>query len=257
MEETTQKKESLLDEAKKPFNKLMLVIAVVGLIIGIIGIVLFFIGTKERDISYQITEPTSLIFDSKNTSSNIKLFEKDSVLITNNVYLLTGTLWNSGDLSITKEDVRKQLSFVLDSAKRIIDFKVVKQNDQSVANFKIKQENENSLKLDWDFFDPKYGFTFQVMYIGNENPGFKISGVVLDVSKFNDIPYTPKGKGNFISIIFLLFFSQIMLAVFYIIMRKNVAQRDRFFSNIIILSSIAFLVLSLIYYIVMYNSIPF
>ena len=226
MEDLKQNSETLLDEAKKPFNRLMLVIAVVGIIIGIVGIVLFFIGTKERDISYEITEPTSLIFDSKNTTSNIKLLEKDSIPITENVYLLTGTLWNSGDLPINKEDIRKQLGFELKGANRILDFKLIKQKDETVANFKIEKGNTNTLNINWDYFDPKFGFTFQVIYTGNENPNFKIIGNILGISKFNKLkPETTISVflNKFIYICFLIM--SVLYIYFFYTISKPVRKR--------------------------------
>jgi hypothetical protein len=174
----------LLEEFKKPFNLITLSLALASIILS----VLFYINSlKNKDLSYQINEPTSIVYDSKNSSSKIKLFEKDSILITENVYLLTGTLWNSGDLPIYINDVRKDIEFNINEKNRILDFKINKQKDSEIAKFTLKYSGENSLRVNWDYFDPNYGFNFQIIYIGEENPEFEIEGKILDISSINKV----------------------------------------------------------------------
>ena len=174
----------LLEEFKKPFNLITLSLALASIILS----VLFYINSlKNKDLSYQINEPTSIVYDSKNSSSKIKLFEKDSILITENVYLLTGTLWNSGDLPVYINDVRKDIEFNINEKNRILDFKINKQKDSEIAKFTLKSSGENSLRVNWDYFDPNYGFNFQIIYIGEENPEFEIEGKILDISNINKV----------------------------------------------------------------------
>lgn len=180
---------TLTEEFKKPFNLVTLMLTIISLVLTLM---FYYNGKKEKKISYQLIEPTSLVFDSKNSSSKIRLFEKDSVLITDNVYLQTGTIWNSGDFPISKSDLRKQLTLNFSSAKRILDFKIIKQNDATIANFKLDQLNEKSLKINWDYFDPTYGFVFQVIYIGEDNPKFELLGKILDIPNFTKVKQDEK-----------------------------------------------------------------
>lgn len=235
MEEPKQNSESLLDEAKKPFNKLTLRLAYVSIVIGILGLIVgavfYYKSIKEKNISYQIYEPTSLIYDSQNAFSKIKLIEKDSILIAENVYLLTGKIWNSGDLPIEKSDMRKQLSFVLGGAKRILDFKAFYLNDLVEANFKIEKDYDNSLKIDWDYFDPNFGFSFQILYLGNKSSDFKITGNVLGISNLSTLKsdsyklnsFINKwliGLGVFLIVFFIYLYKLMRLSVFMSIINK-------------------------------------
>lgn len=180
---------TLIEEIKKPFNIITLFLTVVSLILS----VFFYLDSKrEKNISYQLVEPTSLIFDSKNSSSKIKLFERDSILITDNVYVQTGTIWNSGDFPILKSDIRKQMAIKLNGVKRILDFKIVKQKDANIANFNLVQGNEQSINIDWEYFDPSFGFVFQVIYIGDDNPKFELQGKLLDISSFTKVKLDKK-----------------------------------------------------------------
>jgi hypothetical protein len=172
---------TISEDFKKPVNVIFLLLAITG--IGL-SIFFYFNGRKTKSISYQINEPASLIYDSKNASSAIKVLERDSVLVKDNVYLLTGVIWNSGDIPIPIQEVRKKISLNLAYAKKILDFKIVKQTDRDVASFDLTKNNRNSLSLSWKYFDPKYGFRFQIIYTGKENPQFSLVGKILDVSEF-------------------------------------------------------------------------
>lgn len=189
---------TFLEEIKKPFNIITLTLAIVSIALSV---VFYCNGKKEKNLSFQLTEPTSLIFDNRNSSSKIKVFEKDSVLITDNIYLLSGSIWNSGDIPIIKSDVRKALTVDLAGAKRILDYKLVKQKDVTIANFKIEKIKDNSLTIDWDYFDPGFGFTFQIIYIGSEDPKFNLSGKVLDIGNFSEVKQSQKSD---MKVIFIL-----------------------------------------------------
>jgi hypothetical protein len=180
---------SFLEDFKKPANW-------IGYLLGVIGIGLsitfYFYSQKIRSITYQIST-SSLIYDSKNSSSAIKLLEKDSVPITDNVYLLTGQIWNNGDLPIDIKDVRQPLSLYLSGARRILDYKITKQTDSLVAQFKLTKINDQSLGIKWDYFDPKYKFDFQIIYTGDTSPNFNINGKILDIQTIKQTSDSKRG----------------------------------------------------------------
>jgi len=172
---------TFIEDLKKPINYISIVLAILGIASGFF----FYLNSKKnKAISYNITEPSSLIYDSKNSSSAIKVIEKDSIPIKDNVYILTGTIWNSGNLPITNEDVRQNLSLNLASSKKILDFKIIKQTDPSIAKFNLTSKDGKSLSLSWKYFDPGYGFKFQIIYSGYENSQFNLTGKILDIDEF-------------------------------------------------------------------------
>jgi hypothetical protein len=177
---------TLSEDFKKPINIIFLILAIAGLASGFY---FYKASQKTKSISYHIDEPSSLIYDSNNSSSAIKVLEKDSIPIKDNVYLLTGVIWNSGDLPILREDVRQSLSINLSSAKKILDFKIIKQTDPSIANFNLIKNSNNSLVLKWKYFDPGYAFKFQIIYTGFDKAQFILDGRVLDIKQFNRFPY--------------------------------------------------------------------
>ncbi|MBL0273601.1 MAG: hypothetical protein IPQ06_11165, partial [Chitinophagaceae bacterium] len=215
---------TFISDFKKPIN-------IIPLIIGILGIVLsfffYFDGKKVKNVSYSLPETPSLIFDSKNSSSAIKLYEKDTVLISRNVYLLTGMIWNSGNLPIDKSDIRVPITLVLDKSNRILDFKIIKQKDSSIANFVLSKTNNNILSLDWRYFDPHFGISFQIIYEGDVTHSFQLKGKILDVSNFlqEKINNKPKSLWSWDFILILSFL--ILFLIIAIIESTKKGKPDR------------------------------
>lgn len=200
---------TVFEDVKKPFNLFTLLLAIIGIILTVF---FYFKSQKVKDISYLLNEPSSLIFDSKNASSAIKVIEKDSNIVSGDVYLLTGSIWNSGDYPISKDEVRLPLSITLSNSIRIIDFKIIQQKDSAIANFVLSKEKPNSLNISWKYFDPSFGFKFQIMYVGKGISEFKLNGKILDIKKFTEVEMIEKQNGflkwwNLIAPIFILYFS--------------------------------------------------
>jgi hypothetical protein len=189
---------TFISELKKPFNTITLLLAVLG--IGL-SIIFYLNGKKEKKISYLLNEPTSLIFDNQNSSPKLRLYEQDSIPVIGNVYLLTGAIWNSGDFPITNEDIRVSVSLDLKESNRILDFKIIKQKDSSISKFNFQKIKNNSLQLTWKYFDPKFGFTFQIIYVGISDPQFQLSGKILDISSFSKVEKIENKRDTWISLI--------------------------------------------------------
>ena len=226
---------SLIEEIKKPFNLVTLILTISSIIMSIY---FYYDSIKVKKILYEIVEPTSLIYDSENSSSTIKLIINDSIPIRENVYLFTGKIWNGGDLPILQTDIRKDLTFYFADVKRILDFKIVRQREDSIANFKLVKENDKSLKVNWNYFDPGYGFIYQVIYVGEEDAKFEMRGKILDISRFDQVINRKQLKLS-ISKGYSLF-TLVLIGLIFILWRLYVRRVDRFFS-------IAYTILAIVY----------
>ncbi|MCX6219902.1 MAG: hypothetical protein NTZ69_02800 [Bacteroidia bacterium] len=172
------------NEFKKPINLISLFLAILGILVGIY----FYHSSKQyRDICYQVDHIASKIYDSKNTTSNLHLIDKDSLPIIEDVYYIRGKIWNSGNLSIPSSDVRVPLKIELKSCKRILDFKIEKQYEDSTQCFQLKEIGSNALEINWRYFDPNNGFSYQIIYLGEENVDFSLKGKILNISNFKEI----------------------------------------------------------------------
>jgi hypothetical protein len=176
------------EDISKPFNYISLSLAIIGIAFGVYS---YLESKRTRSISYHIDQP-SLIYDSENASSAIKVVAKDSTPIDDDVYLLNGRIWNSGNLPVNAEDVRQSLSINLLLATKILDFKITGSTDSSVAKFNLTKRDNRKLDLSWKYFDPGYGFNFQIIYTGEDNPKFNLAGKVLDVQGFSKVEQIDK-----------------------------------------------------------------
>jgi hypothetical protein len=213
---------TFFEEIKRPFNLVTLFLAITGILLSVF---LYYKSEKVKGISYMVNEPPSLIFDSKNSSSAIKVVGHDNVSINGDVYLLTGSLWNSGDYPISKEDARLPLSISLNNNSQILDFKITKQKDSAIANFVLLKEKPNSLNIGWNYFDPGFGFKFQIMYIGSNISEFKINGKILDVKEFTKVDIF-ESKNNLLVTASCCFVLLCIATTYYFFSSKEDLKKD-------------------------------
>jgi len=237
----------MINPLKQPFNIITLTLTVIS--IGL-SIFIYQNSKKARDISYQITQPVVKIFDSRNATPKIKLLENDSVLIADNVYLLTGKIWNSGNLAILPSDVRRELTIELDMSNRILDYKIINEKESGISNFRLDLISKNKLSLNWDYFDPSYGLVFQIMFLGiSDNPNFQLNGKILEISEFKEIDFI-EDKGTFTKWYNIIFLSiMIFFFVFMLVTRRE--KKKDFMYWYLLIFSLAMLVM-LIYHISKY-----
>ncbi len=227
---------NFIEEIKKPFNFISLTIGIIGIFLSIF---FFLKSQKSKEISYQFEDTSSLLYDSNNLSSSILISYKDSLPIRNNVYLINGVIWNSGDYEIEKKDVRKVLNIALDNHVKIIDYKILEEKDKSISGFKLNRDSFNTLTVDWDYFDPKFGFKFQIIYENSKPSQINLKGKIFDIDEFkienrNNL-YDKYLTDNITKLVGLLF---IISIVFKDKIVKNVYLK--FFMIITLLSLIIF-----------------
>ncbi|WP_303317337.1 hypothetical protein Q4Q34_01350 [Flavivirga abyssicola] len=179
---------------QKTLNILGFIVGFIGLIIGLIS----YINTvKKKEISYNVFEPSYKIFDNEaiDKESNLMILTKDSIKVDQNIYLTTIGIWNSGDLTINRSDVRKKISLKLNGINRIIDFKLIKEVDAGISKFTYEVNKDSIFNIDWKFFDPNNGVKFQILYLGDENLSGRMNGNVLETNFAEFIPAETKDGG--------------------------------------------------------------
>lgn len=177
------------------------------IIVGVIGIgltILFFKYTnKEREPVYAIKRAPSIIFDKENSSPKIKLLSADSVIINESVYITNFVIWNNGELEISKKDLRKDFKLIVPKGFEILDYKITNHTHPDISNFRLVQKGDE-LIIDWDYFDPGFGFELQLIYSGNENSHIELDGYVLGKSIKKVLPTPPLSSGYGEIMIFIL-----------------------------------------------------
>lgn len=182
---------TFLSDLKKPTT-------FIGYIIGISGIVLsivFYIASKkEKAPTYKIfpsARGAYIVYYHQNSSPTIRVLDKDSTLVEEDVNLIVVTFWNSGELPIEPEDVRVPVHLTLSPCNKILDYTIIKSTYPDVSNFTLTEEenpdtNSKSLIINWSHFDPGFGLEFQVIYSGSETASVSFDGMITGVSNFKD-----------------------------------------------------------------------
>ena len=182
---------SFSEDIKKPFNIITLTIAIIS-----IGLTIYFYveGIKEKSICYKIEHNPSLIFDNEKISPN----------------MIKGMIWNDGDLPIEDKDIKRKIVIRLENINRIIDFKIEKQTDKENKNFQINKIDSISLNLSWEYFEPQDGLTFQIIYIGNPQPLFKVEGKIIGIKDIKENNASDDNGISLLELIVIVLFASIL-----------------------------------------------
>ena len=198
---------------KKLLNSGIFWTFVTALISIAITIIFYEFSNKSKEPVYSITKEPTLIFDKDNASSNFKLISNDSTIIEKNVYVTSIVFWNNGELEIKKEDLRKEIRIKISDKSEILDYKITKQTEPEISNFKLNKI-DNELIVKWDFFDPKFGFEFQVIYSGTEETQIEMDGYIIGTGIKKVTLQKDWGFFKYIAIILFLFQLYFTILVF-------------------------------------------
>lgn len=97
------------DDFKKPVTLFFIALSVLG--IGV-SVFLYFKGKETRELSMLLVAVTQ-VYDSSSTSRKLSVLDAEKVPVTNDVYVASYQLWNSGTLPIEPTDVRRPFTMRL------------------------------------------------------------------------------------------------------------------------------------------------
>lgn len=111
------------------------------------------------------------------TGKGFRIYTADSVLISNNLYLLRINIWNRGNEPIFKNDVKEQLQLELDSSATIVNNVSVIETHPKITKANITNDS-NRVFIDFDFLEKKNGIQLNVYYTSNKKAEYKFSGYI-------------------------------------------------------------------------------
>lgn len=156
-------------------------------VLGIIASIAVWWFTRDyKEISVWQSQTPVVVFDSTNTSPKLTLLDDQSQPITRTVYIDSLRIWNSGTEAITQADIREPIRISISPVSRVVDAVVVGANPQ-VASFHLvplTMTNTSSayVQLDWDYFDPDFGVTAQIIYESDERATVKVLGHIYGIA---------------------------------------------------------------------------
>lgn len=236
-----------IEDIKKPFNIVMLLLALGAIIFSAI---FYFWSIKKTKISYSI-ENTTKIFDSELTIKKIKVYNNSDEEIKSDIYSTSVVIWNSGDNPINPGDIRINPSINVLGIEELISSPIIKETDPKVTNFSLIGDTTNTslFFLTWKYFDPGSALRINFLYTSNNEPSFDIefTGNILSLGEFEKIEYQPLKADKIISFM-KIFGVLIFLSIISIFIGKYVPTRP-FLTKLISATLILgfFLTLYLIY----------
>lgn len=218
----------LIDEIKKPFNIIMMILAISSVTFTTVFYVL---SKKERKPVYYEFDPI-MIFDSRKISPSIFLVDKDGKHIDQDVYVKDIIIWNAGDLPINPEHVRDPIKLVLTECNNLLDFRIAKESHPKISKFEVVKDpitsSENNievLKLSWQYFDPRFAVKIRLTYAGNKNIKTAIDGNILNVSKIDSKSDEAERVKNLNKVNLILYTLVVfLLGIVYVLRRKEIGK---------------------------------
>jgi hypothetical protein len=179
-----------LAEFRKPINLTFLGIAIVSLAVSVVT---YLWSLHSASISYY-TATIQIVDQRQAAPLPFSVIDSAGQRVTENVYAISVTIWNSGDLPIEPQNVRSPLTVSLASPARLIDAKLEYVTSENISEFKINGDptKGGAAQISWRYFDPKEGLRLRLIYATNDISNVKIEGVIFGVNKFENI--TPPKK---------------------------------------------------------------
>ena len=101
-----------------------------------LAIYFYYNPRRDKNISYTFTEAT-LIYDASKASPKISLLDSNKMQITDNVYVASFKIWNSGSEPIEPLDVRKPILLKITNSFQILDATIIKEKDVAISEFTL------------------------------------------------------------------------------------------------------------------------
>lgn len=145
------------------------------------------------EISFKVDQVQIVDFQKINSvpSNNAKTERLFNVLdgngkkIENNVFGANITVWNSGNLELGADKVRKSVKIDFGDGVSLIDSSLMDVSDENISEISFTSER-GSIIIFWKYFDPRSAFKIRVIYASNEKKDISLSGSVLGVKRFNN-----------------------------------------------------------------------
>lgn len=172
---------SILDDFKRPFNIVILAIALVSA-----GLAVYFWLDARRTSEISFRTETVKVFDSK-AATPITVLNKDRQVITDDIFAISFFIFNSGDIDLDKSKIRVPITFNLNGPGKILEASISDINAAGNPGFTVMQNKSDEALLSWDFFDPGASVRVKLLYTGDDSTFVAASGSLLGIKNLTDV----------------------------------------------------------------------
>lgn len=218
--------DNFFKDFKKPYNLISLLITLVALVLSFY----FYqksLRTKELTIFSSKTD--AKVFDSNKSLSKIKILVDSALYGKKDIWLKTIVVKNTGDLSISNSDIRKNITLKLDDSSNILDYKITKCSFPEIFKIKDSLISDHELIISWQFFDTDFELGYQILYGNNKMSELELEGYIQGIKTFNSEIFLNetevKKKRSFLYLSAILALTSSVCLFVLIILRKDATKR--------------------------------
>ncbi len=163
-------------------NEIIIIILTIFIIVlTAISILLFIHYQKKKKLRFLVDQSLSLVKIKESYKDEIKISYND--MIVDNLSLIQLIIQNSGNSSISKEDIKVPIKIEFAEGIRIIDDKIISKKPDGLI-IHINKPRDNEINYNFDLLNPGNEIKVQFVCIGEEVKSPKI-----DASMIADIHY--------------------------------------------------------------------
>lgn len=153
------------------------------LISCLISLIIYINSLEFKSPIFLIQTPHTLLIDNNQINkSPLKIVERENdTEILKNIYTTTLYFWNDGNLPIYHSDILEPLKIgMINKESEILDLKVIKKS-RELIDLELNIQDKKDIFIDFKLLEKNDGFSLQIIYSGNMESQFTISGVVVGV----------------------------------------------------------------------------
>jgi len=161
------------------------IIGVLGILIGFVVSYYFYYRSKREKSPCWAIKSNNLISGFESELPDLQVLFKAKNL--KNLTISKILLWNDGNETISSQDLEtiNPLRIISKDDAEILDVKVLQINNKSSQITTKVDENNNQIKINFDYLDKNQGAVFQVIHTGLSSNDLCIVGDIKGVLSFN------------------------------------------------------------------------
>jgi len=165
-----------------------LTVAIIGLVVMI---VLFFVSQTSRELVY-VVNPVKTSVVTKGQATELKIMHKGVDLGDVDITAAQVAIWNSGEESIRKENILKDIIIRTDPPVPILEVSIVKcLRDADITGFSILESPKlletGKLPVSWRILEKNDGASIQLIYLGSTDVHIIVEGLIEDSGEVKSV----------------------------------------------------------------------
>jgi hypothetical protein len=183
-------------DLKKPANLIGISLAVLG--IGL-TVVTFVKSRQSAAVSFHVNEIqvfdrervlTTATGSSNSSHSKIPFSVLDSsgLAIDQNIFVANVTVWNSGDLDLGIEKMRRPITVSVSGKPRLLDAEITYTTRDNLSEFHVQNAptDDGFAQVSWKYFDAGDGFRLRLIYSSTKQEEIIVDAIVSGVNQITN-----------------------------------------------------------------------